>query len=76
MVQVEAFSSKVSLLNCNKETARIYGKVKAQLKKNGTPIPENDIWIAAVAIQHDLVLVTNDNHFLNVEGLTIEMLRY
>lgn len=37
MVQVEAFSSKVSLLNCNKETARIYGKVKAQLKKMVLP---------------------------------------
>jgi tRNA(fMet)-specific endonuclease VapC len=34
-----------------------------QLKRAGTPVPDNDLWIAAVAIEHDLALVTRDRHF-------------
>jgi tRNA(fMet)-specific endonuclease VapC len=36
-------------------------------------VPENDIWIAALALQHDLTLATRDIHFEAVEGLKIEM---
>jgi tRNA(fMet)-specific endonuclease VapC len=38
----------------------------------GKPIPENDIWIAAIAEQHQLTLVTRDSHFQHVDGLVIE----
>ncbi|MBA3472116.1 MAG: VapC toxin family PIN domain ribonuclease, partial [Rubrobacter sp.] len=38
----------------------------------GRPIPENDIWIAAVALQHDLVLASRDSHFEHVEGLQLD----
>ena len=51
------------------ETALIYGKIKADLRRKGTPIPENDIWIAASAIQHRLKLSTRDKHFLEIAGL-------
>ena len=50
-------------------TARIYGRVKNALRQSGKPIPENDIWIAAVALQHDLTLITQDAHFEHVLGL-------
>lgn len=52
------------------ETAKIYGVIKASLRKKGTPIPENDIWIAAIAKHYDLKLVTRDKHF-NHTGLDI-----
>jgi tRNA(fMet)-specific endonuclease VapC len=60
------------VLECDTDTARLYGKIKSELKGNGTPIPENDIWIAAQARQHDLVLVTRDKHFDGITGLTLE----
>ena len=49
-----------------------YGKIKNQLKEKGQPIPENDIWIAAIAQQYDLTLVTDDLHFDTITGLKIE----
>jgi tRNA(fMet)-specific endonuclease VapC len=64
----------VRLLNCDRETAVVYGIIKSQLKKDGKPIPENDVWIAAIAMQHDLRLLTNDKHFDYVKTLKIEKL--
>ena len=65
-----AFSSAV--LACDLGTAREYGKIKGTLQEKGRPIPENDIWIAAIARQHDLTLVTRDEHFKEVKHLKIE----
>ncbi|MFM7324349.1 MAG: PIN domain-containing protein, partial [Nodosilinea sp.] len=45
------------------------GEVKNRLRFKGRPLPENDVWIAAVALQHDLILVTRDAHFQEVENL-------
>lgn len=53
-------------------TSQKFGEISASLYKKGKPIPSNDIWIASIAIQHDLILVTRDNHFKEVEGLKIE----
>jgi tRNA(fMet)-specific endonuclease VapC len=52
--------------------ASLYGKIKNQLRIKGTPIPENDIWIAALADQHQLILVTRDKYFNSVETISIE----
>jgi tRNA(fMet)-specific endonuclease VapC len=54
---------------CDAETAQQYGEVKNKLRLKGRPLPENDIWIAALALQHDLILVTHDAHFQEVESL-------
>ena len=54
------------------ETARHYGIIKSQLKKKGRPIPENDVWIAAIAKEYDLTLVTRDDHFSYI-GETITL---
>jgi len=43
------------------------------LRIKGRPLPENDIWIAALARQHDLTLVTRDTHFEQMEGLSLAM---
>jgi len=44
------------------------------LRKKGRPIPENDVWIAAVARQHGLTLLTRDVHFREIEGLAVDLL--
>jgi tRNA(fMet)-specific endonuclease VapC len=60
------------ILTCDATTAKFYGQIRHQLRQKGRPIPENDIWIAAVAIQHALTLVTRDVHFQEVTGLPVE----
>ena len=52
------FASRNVVLVCSITTARCYGKIKNALLKKGRPIPENDIWIAAIAKQYELTLVT------------------
>lgn len=70
--RVTHFARASALLNCDAETARVYGEVKQRLSDRGRPIPENDVWIAALAQQHGLTLVTRDSHFSEVETMTIE----
>jgi tRNA(fMet)-specific endonuclease VapC len=53
------------------ETARIYGEVKDALKRAGTPIPTNDLWIAASALEHAATLITYDRHFTAVRHLKL-----
>jgi len=62
---------RVTLYSVNDKTAEYYSLILDQLKTNGTPIPTNDIWIAAVAFQHGLPVYTKDKHFSNIKGLLI-----
>ena len=64
-------SPRVSLYPVDSDTAEYYSSILNQLKNQGTPIPTNDIWIAAVAFQHGLELYTLDNHFLKINGLLL-----
>ncbi|MFH0823623.1 MAG: type II toxin-antitoxin system VapC family toxin [Pseudomonadota bacterium] len=64
----ELVDSSVVLV-CDAETARQYGEVKNKLRLKGRPLPENDIWIAALALRHMLTLVTRDVHFKEIDGL-------
>lgn len=57
------------ILNVDADTADVYGQAKQALRAKGRPIPENDIWIAALAIQYGLTLITNDAHFGEVDNL-------
>jgi tRNA(fMet)-specific endonuclease VapC len=68
---LDRFLSKpsVSMLAATAETAEYFGMIKAALRKAGTPIPLNDVWIAAHALETGSVLVTYDPHFLAVPGL-------
>jgi tRNA(fMet)-specific endonuclease VapC len=59
------------VLSIDDKTAEIYGSFKASLRKQGTPIPENDIWIAALSQQHQLNLITRDKHFSNITDISI-----
>jgi tRNA(fMet)-specific endonuclease VapC len=44
------------------------------LRSLGKPIPENDIWIAAIAKEYDLILITRDKHFNHIKSITIQQL--
>ena len=59
----------VKILNATFETAKIFGMVKENLKKAGTPIPINDVWIAAHALETGSTVITYDSHFKKVAGL-------
>jgi tRNA(fMet)-specific endonuclease VapC len=69
--QIERFLEAVDVLLTDDATPEIYGRFSAQLAQAGTPIPQNDIWIAAIALQSGLPLATYDSHFTRVAGLQI-----
>lgn len=56
-------SPRVEILSPDEQTTHHYAHLYAQLRKQGTPIPTNDLWIAAIVIQHDLKLVSLDRDF-------------
>ena len=70
---LERFLAKpgVSVLEATQETAEYFGMIKAALKTAGQPIPLNDVWIAAHALETASVLVTFDTHFAAVPGLRL-----
>lgn len=65
LVALEQFIAKprVQVLDVNSETAEQFGRLSAYLKKQGTPIPVNDVWIAALCVQYNLSLLTRDSDF-------------
>jgi tRNA(fMet)-specific endonuclease VapC len=69
--RIENLAAISTVLGCDAHTARCYGQIKNMLRTKGRPVPENDLWIAAIACQHDLILVTRDKHFNEIEGLPI-----
>jgi len=62
----------VSVLLPGRETAEHYARIFVQLKRAGTPVPDNDLWIAALALEHDLTLITRDRHFDRISQLPRE----
>ena len=62
---------EVRILEITERTTAVYARVRHQLRAAGTPIPENDVWIAAVAIEHSLPLASRDKHFKLVRGLEV-----
>ena len=61
--------SAVTVLDVNTETARYYADVREEIRQAKTPIPENDLWIVALARQHSLPVITRDAHFDHVADL-------
>ncbi len=61
----------VSPLLLSLETAQVFGEIKDRLKRAGTPIPINDLWLAAQAVETGSVLATYDAHFQRVPGLRL-----
>lgn len=67
---IVAFAAQNTILACDEETARAYGVFKSQLRAKGKPLPENDIWIGALAHQYDLTLITRDRHFAEMDEIS------
>ncbi|MBM4387791.1 MAG: type II toxin-antitoxin system VapC family toxin [Deltaproteobacteria bacterium] len=65
-------SSRVRVIEINEDTSERYAVIFRSLKKKGTPVPSNDLWIAASAMQHGLKVVTTDNHFLKIDLVLTE----
>lgn len=63
--------SAVRVLALDEETVDKYASINGSLRRIGRPGPSNDMWIAALAIQHDLTLYTRDLHFQHVPGLKL-----
>ena len=59
-------SPRVSILLPDEQTTHHYAQLYLQLRKKGAAIPTNDLWIAALSVQHNLVLCTSDTHFQNL----------
>lgn len=59
----------VEILLIDRTTAVLYAQVRQELKTQGTPFPYHDIWIASLAKQHDLPIVSRDTHFDQVRGI-------
>jgi len=61
---------KFRILDVDQRTTVSYSLVRSELRKAGTPVPSNDVWIAALCRQHSLPLVSRDRHFDAVSGVT------
>jgi tRNA(fMet)-specific endonuclease VapC len=68
---VDRLVESIVVLSPDATSARLFGKAKQRLRVKGRPIPDHDIWIAVLAMQHTLTLLTRDAHFNEVEGLTL-----
>ncbi len=62
---------RVKLLSADEGTTFIYANLFRQLRTQGTPIPTNDLWIAALTIQHGLLLFSRDTHFNRLPQIPI-----
>jgi len=63
------YSPRLIIYDIDSETSEFYAKIYNELRIAGNPIPTNDMWIAALALQHGIKLLTNDRHFTKVAGL-------
>jgi tRNA(fMet)-specific endonuclease VapC len=61
----------VKILNATLETAEVFGSIKNTLRRAGTPLPINDVWIAAHGVETGSTIVTYDTHFKQVPGLRL-----
>lgn len=71
--RLRLLSKAYPVLPCDLGTAETYGKLKDELRKKGRPVPDNDIWIAAVTERHQLTLITRDQHFREFDSLDTDI---
>ena len=71
--RIELFKKSLTILSDSEESARLFGKIKADLKSKGTIIEDFDILIASIVIANNCILVTNNTeHFERINGLQIQ----
>jgi tRNA(fMet)-specific endonuclease VapC len=69
VAEVERLVARCRILDVTLATAEVYARLRLDLKKKGKPIPENDLWIAALCVEHQVKLAAVDGHFDAVDGL-------
>lgn len=70
--RIDSLAAGIRILAHDTGTAREYGRIKKALRDKGRPIPDNDLWIAALGQRYKLILLTRDKHFAEVDGLKCE----
>ena len=69
LAEVERLVARCRVLDITLVPAEVYARLRLDLKKKGKPIPENDLWIAALFVEHEVKLAAVDGHFDAVDGL-------
>lgn len=69
IIKYKEFIDDCLILNTTTTIAEEYAETRKQLKNIGKPIPENDLWIAAICKSYELSLISNDNHFKYIDNL-------
>ena len=69
--KIKAFVSQCEIYPVDETIVENYGEIKLILAKQGTPIPENDIWIAAIVKEFNLPIITRDKHFKHISALEV-----
>jgi tRNA(fMet)-specific endonuclease VapC len=64
-------SPRVLMLTIDRDTAEHYAAVYTHLRRKGRPIPTNDMWVAASALQFGMALLSQDSHFAEIDGLLL-----
>jgi tRNA(fMet)-specific endonuclease VapC len=69
LAKVEALVTRCAILNITVATAKVYAELRLALTQKGKPIPENDLWIAALWVEHQVPLAAVDAHFDAIDDL-------
>lgn len=69
LAEVERLVARCRVMDITVATAAVYARLRLQLKTKGKPIPENDVWIAASCVEHDVKLAAVDGHFDAIDDL-------
>lgn len=74
-LELEQFldTARVDTIALDDETAEFYAQVFSELRQKGRPIPSNDLWLAASALQHGLALATYDDHFRHISSILLAL---
>ena len=70
--KIKFLENAFSILTVDMTTPRVYGEIKSQLLDKGRPIPDNDMWVAALAQQYHLTILTNDKHYEEIDNLDVK----
>jgi tRNA(fMet)-specific endonuclease VapC len=69
LAEIERLVGRCRILDVTVATADVYARLRLDLKQKGKPIPENDLWIAALCVEHQVRLAAVDSHFDAVDDL-------
>lgn len=69
--RISHLANRCRIVGIDLDTAEVYARIRLQLKQKGRPIPENDLWIAAICVQHAIPFATADDHFSAIEELAV-----